>query len=246
MSGLANLARMTTNTTGTGTITLGAAVSGCLTFALACAAAGIASGSTVTYGIEDGSNSEVGRGVWTTPTTLTRATVLASTNANAKINLSGSAEVFIIAAAEDIRFRGALVHFASNIVNPSNITSSYIVAWDTEDYDTDGIWSAGDPTKLIVPTGVTRVKVKAQLVSTATVAANATFSIQILKGASSSYIGMGGHNYGIGSFTDTYCQAETQAIVVSAGDAFTCQAVCTDGTMTLDAARSSFGMQIID
>lgn len=105
MAGLANLARETTATTGTGTITLSGAALGCLTFALAAAAAGIASGSTVTYGIEDGSNSEVGRGVWTTPSTLTRVTILASTNANSAINLSGTAEVFIIAAAEDIGCR---------------------------------------------------------------------------------------------------------------------------------------------
>lgn len=95
---LFNLARMTTATTGTGTITLGSAVSGFLTFALA----GVSDGDTVTYAIKDGSNSEIGRGVYTASgTTLTRS-VLKSTNSNSAISLSGSAEVFITAAAEDL------------------------------------------------------------------------------------------------------------------------------------------------
>ena len=98
MAKLYNLARMTTATTGTGTITLGAAVSGFLTFAQG----GVQNGETVVYGIKDGTNSEIGTGVYTASgTTLTRS-VRKSTNANAAINLSGSAEVFITVGAEDI------------------------------------------------------------------------------------------------------------------------------------------------
>lgn len=93
-----NLAKMTTATTGTGTITLGSAVSGFLTFANA----GVQDGETVSYGIRDGANSEVGRGVYTTSgTTLTRS-VLTSTNGNSAINLSGSATVFITPLAQDV------------------------------------------------------------------------------------------------------------------------------------------------
>ncbi len=97
MAKLFNLARMTTATTGAGTITLGAAVSGYLTFALA----GISNGDVVSYAIKDGNNSEIGTGVYTSSgTTLTRS-VSKSTNANAALNLSGTAEVFITARAED-------------------------------------------------------------------------------------------------------------------------------------------------
>jgi hypothetical protein len=106
MGKLYNLARMTTATVGTGTIALGAAVSGYLTFANA----GVADGDVVSYGIKDGANSEVGTGTYTaTGTTLTR-TVTKSTNGNAAISLSGSAEVFVTARAEDI---GALVPLAA-------------------------------------------------------------------------------------------------------------------------------------
>src|SRR3990167_756687 len=94
---LANLARMTTATAGTGTITIGAAVTGFLSFS----GAGITDAQIVSYGIKDGSNSEVGRGTYTASgTTLTRS-VLKSTNSDAAISLSGSAEVFITALAED-------------------------------------------------------------------------------------------------------------------------------------------------
>lgn len=97
MAKLYNLARMTTATTGTGTITLGSAVSSFLSFA----DAGVQDGETVTYAIQDGSQREIGRGVYTASgTTLTRS-VLKSTNSNSSLNLSGSAQVFITPAAED-------------------------------------------------------------------------------------------------------------------------------------------------
>ncbi len=97
MAKLYNLAGMSTSTTGTGTITLGSAIYGHLTFAQA----GVQDGDLVGYAVKDGAASEVGYGVYTASgTTLTR-TVRKSTNSDAAINLSGSAEVFIAPAAED-------------------------------------------------------------------------------------------------------------------------------------------------
>jgi hypothetical protein len=95
---LKNLARMTTATTGTGSITLGAAVSGFLSFT----AAGIPDGAQVSYGINDGSNGEAGRGRYAASgTTLSRDIIYESTNGGAAINLSGSAQVFVTGLAED-------------------------------------------------------------------------------------------------------------------------------------------------
>lgn len=98
MAKLYNLARMTTATTGTGTVTLGAASPPGISFA----SAGVQNGDTVTYAIREGDDSEIGRGVYSsTGPTLTR-TVLKSTNGNSLLNLGGSAEVFITLAAEDL------------------------------------------------------------------------------------------------------------------------------------------------
>lgn len=98
MAKLYNLAGMSTATTGTGTITLGSALYGHLTFAQA----GVQDGDTVGYAVKDGAASEVGYGVYAASgPTLTR-TVRKSTNSGAAISLSGSAEVFITPAAEDI------------------------------------------------------------------------------------------------------------------------------------------------
>ena len=95
---LVNRAKMTTATTGTGTITLGSASTGYQSFA----DAGVVDGNVVRYTIEDGTDWEIGSGTYTASgTTLTR-TVAESSNADAALNLTGSAVVYVSATAEDI------------------------------------------------------------------------------------------------------------------------------------------------
>jgi len=97
MPKLYNLARMTSATTGTGTLTLGVAVSGYLSFATA----GVQNGDIVFYGIKDGANSEVGWGTYTSAGTTLGRNVVKSTNSNAPISCSGAEEVYITALASD-------------------------------------------------------------------------------------------------------------------------------------------------
>lgn len=98
MTKLVNRAKMSTATTGTGTITLGSALTGYQTFT----AAGVANAEVVRYVIEDGSAWEIGTGTYTsTGTTLSR-TPSQSSNGGAAINLSGTAVVFITAVVADI------------------------------------------------------------------------------------------------------------------------------------------------
>jgi len=94
-----DMAQMTvTGTPGTGTITLNAAVSGYQTFA----AAGVPNGATVSYGITDGTNWEVGRGTYTTSgTTLTRGPIFSS-NSNAAISATSAATIRVTLLAEDL------------------------------------------------------------------------------------------------------------------------------------------------
>jgi hypothetical protein len=92
---LANRAKVSTASTGTGTLTLGSAVSGFQTFA----DAGVTNGQTVRYTIEDGGAWEIGSGTYSAGT-LTR--VLDESSTGSLLNLSGNAVVYVTAAAEDI------------------------------------------------------------------------------------------------------------------------------------------------
>jgi hypothetical protein len=113
MAKLFNRALMTTATTGTGTITLGSAVTRHQSFS----DAGVQNGDLVPYVIEDGSNWEIGIGTYASSgTTLARTTVLESTNSDNAINLSGSAQVMIapVAVGGLLRVEGLELGHASD------------------------------------------------------------------------------------------------------------------------------------
>ena len=85
----------TTTTTGTGTVTLAGAVTGFQTFAA------IGDGNTCYYAITSGNDWEVGLGTYTASgTTLSRDTILESSNAGSAITLSGTSNVFVTYPAE--------------------------------------------------------------------------------------------------------------------------------------------------
>jgi hypothetical protein len=113
MTKLVNRAKMTTATTGTGTLTLGSAVDGYQTFA----DAGVVDADVVRYVIEDGDAWEIGTGIYSdADATVLLRTVSESSNADAALNLTGNAVVFVSAAAADLQ---ELVDFADNFVLPT-------------------------------------------------------------------------------------------------------------------------------
>ncbi len=61
----------------------------------------------------------------------------------------------------NLPYRGARVRLSADFSPPT--TGFNIVSWGTEDRDTDNIWSSGQPTRLVVPAGVTKVRVGAYI-----------------------------------------------------------------------------------
>jgi hypothetical protein len=103
----------TTTTSGTGTYTLGGAVTGFETFT-----ANLSDGDTTYYACTDNTDFEVGLGTFTTSgTTLARTTILASSNSGSAVNwAAGTRTIFCTLPAAKAVFLDA-----SNVTNISNL-----------------------------------------------------------------------------------------------------------------------------
>ena len=103
----------TTTTTGTGTLTLGGAVTGFETFT-----ANLSDGDTTYYACTDNTDFEIGLGTFTTSgTTLARTTILASSNSGSAVNwAAGTRTIFCTLPAAKAVFLDA-----SNVTNISNL-----------------------------------------------------------------------------------------------------------------------------
>ena len=98
MTKFANRAKMSISSTGTGNVTLNAAVAGYRTFA----AAGIVDTDQIRYIIEDANGAwEIGIGLMSSSATVMARTVEESSNSNAALDLTSAAKVLIGITAQD-------------------------------------------------------------------------------------------------------------------------------------------------
>ena len=105
----------TTTTTGTGTVTLAGAVTGFQDFSV------IGDGNTCYYAITSGNDWEVGLGTYTASgTTLSRDTILESSNSGSAITLSGTSNVFVTYPAEKSGHKDATNTIYSEQLGASN------------------------------------------------------------------------------------------------------------------------------
>ena len=105
----------TTTSVGTGTVTLAGAVVGFQSFSV------IGDGNTTYYAITSGNDFEVGLGTYTSSgTTLSRDTILESSNAGSAITLSGTSNVFVTYPAEKSGHKDATDTIYSEQVGASN------------------------------------------------------------------------------------------------------------------------------
>lgn len=98
MTKFANRAKMSISSTGTGNVTLNAAVAGYRTFA----SAGIVDTDVIRYIIEDGTAWEIGTGLMSSSATVMARTVEESSNSNAALDLTSAAKVLIGITAADL------------------------------------------------------------------------------------------------------------------------------------------------
>ena len=154
----ADRVRQTSTSTGTGTIVLSGSLSGFRTFASV-----LAVSDTFWYAIASfpGSEWEVGLGTYSALNTITRTTVLASSNAGAAVVFSaGDKEVFITAAASKFLQQdstGSYGNFTAGTITGSGLTvtgtsvlgSGRVRGWTATDTDIDGLIS-GSTTGLLL------------------------------------------------------------------------------------------------
>jgi hypothetical protein len=140
MAKLFNRAKMTTSTTGSGTVTLSSAANGFQSFA----DAGVSDGDVIQYVIEEGSAWEIGTGTYSASGTSLTRTPSESSNSGAAISLGGTAKVSITTVAADLN---RLQNAGSDIVTVS-ASGAAVTGNITVTGTVDGRDVAADGTKL--------------------------------------------------------------------------------------------------
>lgn len=121
------------------------------------------------------------------------------------------------------------------------------VSWQAEDVDTDSIWSIGSPTRLTVPTGVTKVRLTTSLNFDYSTTGNRAVSLR--KNGTTVNGGFGAQAPAPSSTLNfTAVNAASSVLSVTAGDYFELRVAQTSGGALnlLNDARTWFEMEILE
>lgn len=143
-------------------------------------------------------------------------------------------------------WRGASVSLATP---PGSFTFPDMVAWDTENIDTDGIWAAGNPKRLTVPSGITKVRLRASIVMNGSAVAGqllGSFQKNTETGATGGSFSFDGARQSGTGFASNYINMESPVLSVVAGDYF-CVRLNASGLGTIvPQAGSFFEMEVVE
>lgn len=186
---IADRVQETTATAGTGTITLAGAVSGFQSFSV------IGNGNTTYYTIVNGSNWEVGLGTYSTSgPTLSRTTILSSSNAGSAITLSGTSTVFCTYPAGRAVEKDATNNFtldagtattaALAFVSGSNLTTASAGAME---YDGKVFYATPQGTQRGVVPGMQYYRLNSGYVGASSTSAQTMFGVGVTLSSSTTY-----------------------------------------------------------
>ncbi len=171
-------------------------------------------------------------------------TVQPDNDGNINLDLPGTG-LILSNGVDIINFRGAVVARTTTAAIGNSTPTE--IGWQTENIDTDDIYSGSGP-DLVVPSGVTRVRLKAQVGWFAN--ATGTRTIRIGKDVGAGTI----FNYSCAGFGTknavssggTYQDVSTPVLIVEAGDIFVVSITQTSGgNLSITADETWFSMEII-
>lgn len=145
-------------------------------------------------------------------------------------------------AADDVHglaFKGAMAKLSATQSIPNATVT--VISWGATEYDTSGFWSAASPTRLTVPSGVSKVRVKGST-SFASITDDTPRYVSFRKNGTGSFAGNAQlyfRNVSDFGYRLSRAVAETAVLNVAAGDYFE-MVVSQNSSAALDFLNDSF------
>jgi hypothetical protein len=142
-------------------------------------------------------------------------------------------------------FGGALVRKAADQTG-ANFSAGAAVSWDSETggYDTNAIHdNSTNPSRLTVPSGVTKVRLQAQIYLTS-VTSSVPVQFYLMKNGSTNFVGFTGNYVSVSDASSTM-NISSPVLPVTSGDYFEAAVYTTDSSVTVKNEYSWFSIEVI-